>query len=139
MASVRTVTRFRIVRQGWQGNGGVAARMRKASRLRRARKTRIKLRELEMNRLTVFRSARHIYAQIISPDGSRVLASASTVEKGLAKERGNQAGAQKVGELIAKRAKQKKIDKVGFDRAGYKYHGCVKTLAESARSGGLKF
>lgn len=139
MARIKTLTRFRIVRPGWQGARIVAAKMKKVSRLRRAKKTRMKLRELEMNRLCVFRSARHIYAQIISSDGSRILASASTVEKGLAKERGNKAGAQKVGELIAKRAQEKKIAKIGFDRSGYKYHGCVKAVAESARSAGLKF
>ena len=69
----------------------------------------MKLRELSMNRLCVFRSARHIYAQVISSDGSQVLASASTLEKTLAKEKGNKAGAEKVGELIATRAKEKKI------------------------------
>ncbi len=139
MARVKKLTRLRIIRPGWQGASSTAAKLKKVKRLRRAKKTRMKLRELEMNRLCVFRSAQHIYAQIISPDGSRILASASTVEKGLAKERGNKLGAQKVGELIAKRAQEKKIANVGFDRSGYKYHGCVKVLAESARSAGLKF
>lgn len=94
-----------------------------------------------MPRLCVFRSARHIYAQITSPDGARILVSASTVEESLKNDKlsGNKQGAIKVGELIAARAKKSNLDSVGFDRSGYKYHGCVSALAEAARKTGLKF
>ena len=115
---------------------------KKESRLRRARKTRAKLAELKTVRLTVFRSNSHIYAQIISGCGSRVLASASTVELDVrtqASNGGNKAAAAVVGKLIAERAKAAGIETVAFDRAGFLYHGRVKTLAEAAREGGLKF
>ena len=114
---------------------------KKESRLRRARKTRAKLAELKAVRLTVFRSNSHIYAQIISGCGRRVLVSASTVEPEVRAQTpngGNKAAAEVVGKLIAERAKAAGIETVAFDRAGFLYHGRVKTLAEAAREGGLK-
>ncbi len=113
---------------------------KKLSRLRRAKKSRIKMRELGKNRLVVNRSSQHIYAQIISPAGDKVLASAATVEKTLKdKVTGNSAAAAEVGKLIAERAKKAGIEKVAFDRSGYKYHGRVKALADAAREHGLNF
>jgi len=110
------------------------------ARLRRARRARAKISELRVNRLSVYRSPRHIYAQITSPSGSQVLASASTVEKDLRSEAtGNIEAASKIGKLIAERAKAAGIEKVAFDRSGYAYHGRVKALADGAREGGLKF
>jgi large subunit ribosomal protein L18 len=112
------------------------------SRLRRARQTRLKIREVGTVRLTVHRSNSHIYAQITSPAGDRVLAAASTLDKdlrGQVKNGGNRKAAELVGSRIAEKAKQKGIDKVAFDRAGYRYHGRVKALADAARAGGLKF
>ena len=113
---------------------------KKDARLRRARKARARIREKEMNRLCVFRSPRHMYAQIFAPGGAEVLVSASTVEK---EQRGGATGnveaAGKVGKLIAERALAAGIDTVAFDRSGYAYHGRVKALAEAAREGGLKF
>ncbi|MDR2925119.1 MAG: 50S ribosomal protein L18 [Azoarcus sp.] len=115
---------------------------KKESRLRRSRKTRAKLAELKAVRLTVFRSNCHIYAQIISGCGSKVLASASTLEKEMrvrVPNGGNKTAALEVGKLIAERAKAAGIETVSFDRSGFLYHGRVKTLAEAAREGGLKF
>jgi large subunit ribosomal protein L18 len=115
---------------------------KKQVRLRRARKTRAKLAELEAVRLTVFRSNSHIYAQVISGCRSRVLAAASTVEESVraqVKNGGNRQAAELVGKLIAERAKAAGIESVAFDRAGFLYHGRVKALAEAAREGGLKF
>jgi large subunit ribosomal protein L18 len=110
------------------------------SRLRRARRSRSKMREMDATRLCVYRTPRHIYAQIISGCGGKVLASASTVEKELrADATGNAEAASKVGALIAERAKSAGVTKVAFDRAGFKYHGRVKALAEAAREGGLEF
>jgi large subunit ribosomal protein L18 len=112
------------------------------ARLRRARQTRIRIREDRAVRLTVHRSNEHIYAQITSSGGDKILASASSLEKelrGQLKSGGNRKAAELVGQRIAAKAKEKGIDKVAFDRAGYKYHGRVKALAEAARSGGLKF
>ena len=112
------------------------------ARVRRARQTRIRIRENGAARLTVHRSNEHIYAQITSAGGDKVLASASSVEKelrGQLKSGGTRKAAELVGQRIAAKAKEKGIDKVAFDRAGYKYHGRVKALAEAARSGGLKF
>ena len=112
------------------------------ARVRRARQTRIRIRENGAMRLTVHRSNEHIYAQITSPSGDKVLASASSVEKeirGQLKSGGNRKAAELVGQRIAAKAKEKGIAEVAFDRAGYKYHGRVKALAEAARSGGLKF
>ena len=111
-----------------------------SARLRRARRARMKMRELRVNRLSVHRSSQHIYAQVIAPEGDKVLAAASTVEKELrAEATGNVDAAKKVGALIAERAKAAGISKVAFDRSGYKYHGRVKALADAAREAGLEF
>lgn len=113
---------------------------KKIARLRRAKRSRAKISELRVNRLCVYRSPRHIYAQIISPTGNEILASASTVEKDSKSEAtGNVDAAGRVGKLIAERAKAAGIDKVAFDRSGYQYHGRIKALAEAAREGGLEF
>jgi large subunit ribosomal protein L18 len=112
------------------------------ARLRRARQTRLKIREIGAVRLTVHRTNGHIYAQITSPSGDKVLASASSLEKDLRaklKNGGNKGAATAVGQRIAEKAKAAGIQSVAFDRAGYRYHGRVKALAEAARSGGLKF
>jgi large subunit ribosomal protein L18 len=112
------------------------------SRLRRARQTRIRIRNNGAVRLTVHRSNGHIYAQITSPEGDKVIASASSLEKdlrGQIKHGSTKKAAEIVGQRIAAKAKEKGIEKVAFDRAGYKYHGRVKALAEAARAGGLKF
>lgn len=111
-------------------------------RLRRARKTRAKIAELKAVRLTVYRSNSHIYAQIISGCGSRVLAAASTLEADVRSEvsnGGNAKAAAVVGRLIAERAKSAGIETVAFDRSGFLFHGRVKALAEAARESGLKF
>ncbi len=115
---------------------------KKQNRLRRARKARAKIRELAVNRLSVHRTPRHIYAQIIGPDGGTVLASASTLEKDVrkgTKGTGNVEAAAIVGARIAEKAKAAGIDTVAFDRSGFRYHGRVKALAEAAREAGLKF
>lgn len=113
---------------------------KKVSRLRRARKARLKMRELETVRLCVHRSSQHIYAQIVSADGSQVLASASTLDKSLRDgATGNVEAARKVGVLIAERAKAAGVSRVAFDRSGFKYHGRVQALADAAREGGLEF
>ena len=112
------------------------------ARLRRARQTRLKIREVAAARLTVHRTNAHIYAQITSPSGDKVLATASSLEKdlrGRLNNGGNRKAAELVGTRIAAKAKEKGIEQVAFDRAGYKYHGRVKALAEAARAGGLKF
>ena len=109
-------------------------------RLKRAKKSRSKIELSENNRLTVFRSNTHIYAQILNFDGSQVIASASTTEVSLKSgNNGNIEAATKVGKLIAERAIEKGVNKVAFDRSGYKFHGRVKALAESAREAGLSF
>ncbi len=112
------------------------------SRLRRARQTRLRIREVGAARLTVHRTNAHIYAQITSPAGDKVLATASSVDKelrGQLKNGGNRKAAEAVGQRIAAKAKEKGIESVAFDRAGYRYHGRVKALADAARAGGLKF
>ena len=115
---------------------------KKQNRLRRARKARAKISELEVNRLSVHRTPRHIYAQVIGPDGGTVLVSASTLEsevrKGV-KYGGNVAAASIVGARIAEKAKAAGIDTVAFDRSGFRYHGRVQALADAAREAGLKF
>ncbi|MFM1894945.1 MAG: hypothetical protein RLZZ385_19 [Pseudomonadota bacterium] len=114
--------------------------VKKQARLRRARRSRAKMTELKVNRLCVYRSPRHIYAQIISANGGQVLASASTLDKELRSGKtGNVEAASKIGALIAERAKAAGISKVAFDRGGYNYHGRVKALADAAREGGLEF
>ena len=119
---------------------------KKASRLRRSRQTRHKINELRVNRLAVFRSNAHIYANIISPEGDRVLVSASTVEAdvraqlaGKTGRGGNADAAAIVGKRVAETALQAGIESVAFDRSGYRYHGRVRALAEAAREAGLKF
>ncbi len=114
--------------------------VKKETRLRRARKARLKMRELETVRLSVYRSSQHIYAQVISADGAKVLASASTLDKELRDgATGNVDAAKKVGQLVAERAKAAGVTQVAFDRSGFKYHGRVKALADAAREGGLEF
>ena len=119
---------------------------KKLSRLRRARATRARIRLARENRLTVFRSNLHIYASVISPDGGKVLVTASTAEPEVrsqlagAKGKGGNASAAKiVGARLAQKARAAGIETVAFDRAGYRYHGRVKALAEAAREAGLKF
>jgi large subunit ribosomal protein L18 len=110
------------------------------SRLRRARRARARMRDLGVNRLSVHRTPRHIYAQIIAPAGDRVLASASTLDSDLrGSKTGNVDAAAAVGKLVAQRAKDAGIETVAFDRGGYKYHGRVKALADAARESGLNF
>jgi large subunit ribosomal protein L18 len=113
---------------------------KKLSRIRRARRARAKIRELCVTRLSIHRTPRHIYAQLIAEDGSRVLACASTLDKDLRSGKtGNAEAAKAVGSLIAERAKAAGITRVAFDRSGFKYHGRVKALADAAREGGLEF
>jgi large subunit ribosomal protein L18 len=115
---------------------------KRAARLRRAAKTRYKIRKLGMVRLTVHRTPKHIYVQIISPAGGDIVASASTLEPALRqqlKSTGNKEAAVTIGKTIAERAKAQGVEKVAFDRSGYRYHGRVKALADAAREGGLKF
>jgi large subunit ribosomal protein L18 len=122
---------------------------KKDQRVRRAQQTRKRIAIQRTARLTVHRTNLHIYANLISDDGSRVLASASTLEadvrKDLAGESkvagkgGNVAAAAVVGKRIAERAKAAGIEKVAFDRAGFAYHGRVKALADAAREAGLQF
>jgi large subunit ribosomal protein L18 len=114
---------------------------KKVSRLRRANKTRAKIRELRVTRLSVHRTPRHIYAQIIAGEGGKVLVSASTLQADLRKDlkgTGNVAAAAAVGKAIAERAREAGIAKVAFDRSGFKYHGRIKALAEAARENGLE-
>ncbi len=114
--------------------------IKKESRLRRAKKTRFKLKALGETRLTIHRTPKHIYAQVIAAEGNKVLATASTLDKDLRSEgTGNIDAATKVGALIAERAKTAGISRVAFDRAGFKYHGRVKALADAAREAGLEF
>ena len=110
------------------------------SRLRRARRARAHIRGLGENRLSVHRTPRHIYAQIIAPSGDTVLASASTLDSSLRSGKtSNAEAAAAVGKLVAERAKEAGIVKVAFDRSGYKYHGRIKALADAARESGLEF
>lgn len=120
---------------------------KKQTRLRRARRTRSKIRELAVPRLTVHRTPRHMYAQVIAPEGGRVVVCASTLDvqvkeqlaKGDVKHAGNAKAAVVVGKILAERAKQAGVTAVAFDRSGFKYHGRVKALADAAREGGLQF
>lgn len=118
---------------------------KKEQRIRRSRQTRARIAIQRVARLTVFRSNLHIYAQVISEDGGKVLAAASTAEKavreqlGSAGKGGNVAAATLIGKLIAEKAKAAGVEKVAFDRAGFAYHGRVKALAEAAREAGLQF
>ena len=115
---------------------------KRSARVRRARKTRVRIAEQRATRLTVGRSNSHIYAQLIAPTGDKVLASASTLEADVRKDLkngGNKAAAVVVGKRIAEKAKSLGIEAVAFDRAGFRFHGRVKALADAAREGGLKF
>jgi large subunit ribosomal protein L18 len=113
---------------------------KKISRLRRARRSRAKISELAVHRLTISRSNQHIYAQVIAPSGGQVVASASTLDESLRSgATSNVEAAAKVGTLVAERAKAAGVEEVAFDRSGFKYHGRVKALADAAREGGLKF
>ncbi len=112
------------------------------SRLRRAKRSRMLAREKETVRLCVHRTPRHIYAQVISSDGAKTLAAASTLDKqikGKAKSTGNVEAAKLVGKLVAERAKDAGVKQVMFDRSGFNYHGRIKALADAAREGGLEF
>jgi large subunit ribosomal protein L18 len=114
---------------------------KKQNRLRRARRTRAKIRELGVPRLSVHRTAQHIYAQVIAADGGTVLASASTMQADVRKSlkgTGNVAAAEAVGKAIAEKAKLAGIEQVAFDRSGFRYHGRVKALADAAREQGLR-
>lgn len=113
---------------------------KKQSRKRRALRARSKIRELGATRLSVHRTPRHIYAQVISADGAKVLTSASTLDKSLREGKtGNADAAKAVGALIAERAKAAGVTQVAFDRSGFRYHGRVKALADAAREAGLEF
>jgi large subunit ribosomal protein L18 len=115
---------------------------KKESRQRRSRKTRVRIAEQKAARLAVHRTNLHIYAQVLSADGGKVLASASSLEADVRKQLangGNIKAASVVGQRIAEKAKGAGISQVAFDRAGFKYHGRVKALAEAAREHGLQF
>lgn len=115
---------------------------KKENRLRRARRGRAKIQQLEATRLSIHRTPQHIYAQVIGADGNKVIAAASTLEaevrKGI-KNGGNVEAAAIVGARIAEKAKAAGVDTVAFDRSGFRYHGRVKALADAAREAGLKF
>ena len=115
---------------------------KKIARLRRAKSTRAHIRELGVPRLSVLRTGQHLYAQLFSADGSKVLASASTVQSAVKdglKSSKNADAAANVGRAIAEKAKAAGVEKVAFDRSGYRYHGRIKALADAAREGGLQF
>ena len=115
---------------------------KKQRRQRRARRARARIRRLGATRLCVHRTPRHIYAQVIAPEGNRVIAGVSTLSpelRGELKGTGNREAAAAVGRLIAERATAQGVDRVAFDRSGFSYHGRVKALAEAAREGGLSF
>jgi large subunit ribosomal protein L18 len=115
---------------------------KKSSRLRRARKARAKIRELGRARLCIYRTPRHIYAQVIDESGQKVLASASTLDRELRKDMkttGNAEAAAMIGKVVAERARAAGVNTVAFDRSGFKYHGRVKALADAARESGLEF
>ena len=110
------------------------------NRMRRARRGRMRMRRLGAHRLCVHRTPRHIYAQLIVPQGDRVIAAASTLEPALrGADSGNKRGAEQVGQLIAERALVAGVAEVAFDRSGYRYHGRVSALADAARKAGLRF
>jgi large subunit ribosomal protein L18 len=115
---------------------------KKTERLRRARKTRARIKHQGENRLCVHKTPRHVYAQVIAPTGSEVLVSASTVDKeirGQLKNGGNVEAAALVGKTLAERAKKAGVSRVAFDRSGFKYHGRIKALADAAREQGMEF
>jgi large subunit ribosomal protein L18 len=118
------------------------AKTKKESRIRRAQRGRFTIKRLEAVRLCVYRTPRHIYAQVIDATGSTVITCASTLDKDIKKTcpvGGNVKAAQEVGKLVAKRSLEAGVKKVAFDRSGYKYHGRIKALADAAREGGLEF
>ena len=108
------------------------------SRLRRAKKTRMRIKSQNLPRLTVFKSSQHIYAQIIDPSGSKVLAATSTLDKSIKSKGRSVQSAKEVGEKIADLSIKNGIKKVIFDRSGYRYHGRIKMIAEAAREKGLE-
>ena len=115
---------------------------KKTNRIRRAKSTRMKIRELGATRLCINRTPKHIYAQVISADGSKVLAAASTLDadvKSAIKNTGNKDAATAVGKAIAEKSKAAGVNAVAFDRSGFKYHGRIKALADAARESGLEF
>ncbi|HYQ73279.1 MAG TPA: 50S ribosomal protein L18 [Gammaproteobacteria bacterium] len=115
---------------------------KKETRLRRARRARARIKELGATRLCIHRTPRHIYAQIIAPEGDKVVASASTLDSDVRKnveKTGGAAAATVVGKMIAERAVAAGVTRVAFDRSGFKYHGRVKALADAARESGLEF
>ena len=115
---------------------------KKETRLRRSKKTRARIKLLGANRLCVHKTPRHIYAQIIAPDSSVVITSASTLDKNLREQvrnGGNVEAAIIVGKAIAERAREAGITRVAFDRSGFKYHGRIKALADAARENGIEF
>jgi len=115
---------------------------KKSKRLRRAVKSRALIRRLAIARLSVHRTPRHIYAQVLAPEGDKVLAAASTVQEAVRqglKSTGNVEAAQAVGKAIAERAKAAGITAVAFDRSGFRFHGRIKALADAARAAGLEF
>jgi large subunit ribosomal protein L18 len=115
---------------------------KRIARIRRGKRSRMKMKELGVDRLSVYKSSRHIYAQIISGQDNTVIAAASTLEKSQRDSldyTGNSSAASAIGKLVAERAKKKGIESVAFDRSGFKYHGRVKALAEAAREAGLQF
>ena len=115
---------------------------KKTARLKRARRGRARIRAAGETRLCVFRTARHIYAQILDAQGDKVIASASSLEKSLRGRiayGGNKDAAAAVGKAVAERARKAGVDRVAFDRSGYKYHGRVKALADAAREQGMRF
>jgi len=116
---------------------------KKTSRIRRSRRARAKIKELGVHRLSIHRTPQHMYAQVIAPCGSKVIASASTIDKAVKAElkgaTGNAAAAAVVGKMIAERTKAAGVESVAFDRSGFKFHGRVKSLADAARESGLQF
>jgi len=116
---------------------------KKSSRIRRARRSRAKICELGVHRLSIHRTPRHIYAQVIAPNGNTVVCCASTLDKDLRSSiegsTGNASAASVVGKFVAERARAAGVDAVAFDRSGFQYHGRVKALAEAAREAGLQF
>ncbi len=115
---------------------------KKTARLRRAKKTRSHIRRLGVPRLTVHRSGRHIYAQVINAEGGHVIAAASTLQKDLRTSltsTSNKDAAKAVGKAVAEKAVAAGVSDVAFDRSGYRYHGRIAELANAAREGGLKF
>ena len=115
---------------------------KKQSRIRRSQRTRARIRTQGVERLCVHKTPRHIYAQVISPNGSEVLVSASTLDKEIRKNikySGNKEAASVVGKIIAERAKNAGITRVAFDRSGFKYHGRIKAMSDAARENGMEF